>query len=83
MWFARFFGGRKVDADDEPARFAAPESAKPLQPVRRVQGEGSHSTVQSHDAAAKKPRGAGKAGFDPYNSGSFDRGNAWGRVIRR
>ncbi len=83
MWFAKFFGGRKPEADDEPARFAAPESAKALQPVRRILGEVSHSTVKSNGAAAKKPRGAGRAGFDPYNSGSFQRGNAWERVIRR
>ena len=83
MWFAKFFGGRKVEADDEPARFAAPESAKTLQPVRRVQGEVSNPTVKAKGAAGKKAGRASKAGFDPYNSGSFERGNAWERVIRR
>jgi len=72
MWFAKFFGGRKGKSDDEPARFAPPPSARPVQPVRSAQGKASH-------AAVKKTQG----GFDPYNSGSFDKGNAWERVIRR
>jgi hypothetical protein len=81
MWFAKFFGGR-VAADDEPARFATPDSAKARQPVRRVQGDVSNSVVKPA-ATARKAGSACKGGFDPYNSGSFERGNAWERVIRR
>ncbi len=84
MWFARFFGGRAVEADDEPARFAPPESAKICQPVRRVQGDVSNSTAKPTGVAASKARSAAaKGGFDPYNSGAFDRSNTWERVIRR
>ncbi len=32
---------------------------------------------------ANKVADKGKSGFDPYNSGSFERHNAWERVIRR
>lgn len=71
MWLARLFGGRKVTADDEPARFAAPASVKPLQP-------GKSSPTGRPKTAAKA-----KSGFDPYNSGSFKRANAWERVVRR
>ena len=81
MWFAKLFGGRRVEADDEPARFAPPESAKISQPVRRVQGDVSDSTVKPTGAAAKKARA--KGGFDPYNSGAFDLSGAWERIIRR
>ncbi|MDY6944793.1 MAG: hypothetical protein SXG53_03665 [Pseudomonadota bacterium] len=47
--------------------------------------------MKSSSAAGSARRGihagqvAGKvkSGFDPYNSGSFERKNAWERVIRR
>lgn len=73
MWLARLFGGRKVTEDDEPARFAAPASVQTVQPVKR-------STATGRPGAAKAQA---KSGFDPYNSGSFERGNAWERVVRR
>ena len=82
MWFARFFGGRKVEAD-EPARFAPPPSAKTLPPVRRSQGNSSNATAKPDGAAGKRANKSAKGGFDPYNSGSFERSNAWERVIRR
>jgi hypothetical protein len=83
MWFARFFGGRKVEAD-EPARFAPPQSAKTVQPARRVQGKLSHASAKPTGATVKKPPARkDPGGFDPYNSGAFDKGNAWERVIRR
>jgi len=86
MWFARLFGGRKVEAD-EPARFAAPPSAKTLPPVGPAQGNSSNATAKPNGAAGKSPPKAApkarKGGFDPYNSGSFDRSDAWKRVIRR
>jgi hypothetical protein len=70
MWFAKWFGGREEDEDtDEPARFAAPATPDPQQ---------SATTVV---VPKKKP--ATGAGFDPYNSGSFERRNAWERVSKR
>lgn len=76
MWLARFFGGRKAEAEDEPARFAPP--ARPVQPVKRSPAVGSAKRGIQADKAGKV-----KSGFDPYNSGSFERHNAWERVIRR
>jgi hypothetical protein len=73
MWFAKWFGGRnEAVEEDEPARFA-PHVSTPAQPVARPQ-------VQ----AAKASRSlASPKGFDPYNSGSFERRNAWERTQRR
>lgn len=76
MWLARLFGRRKVTEDDEPARFAPP-STPPVQAVKRP------STVGKRGIHADKVAGKAKSGFDPYNSGSFERANAWERVIRR
>ena len=73
MWLARLFGGRKVTEDDEPARFTGPAPVPSVQPGKR-------STSTGGPAAAKAPV---KSGFDPYNSGSFERGTAWERVVRR
>jgi len=72
MWFAKWFGGRhKNDAeDDEPARFPMTQISRP--------------EPGAAPAAAKAPAGRGKKkGFDPYNSGTFERRNAWERVGRR
>ena len=74
MWFAKWFGGRSDRSDDEPARYA-PVALRPVTPVKRVQSKVGGAPVSS----AKQ----GKSGFDPYNSGSFDRNQAWERVIRR
>lgn len=74
MWFAKWFGGRdELDDTDEPARYAAPEVTKPSQPEAR----------QPAPAAGESRVGARKKGFDPYNSGSFERRNAWERIGRR
>lgn len=86
MWFARFFGGRKARTDDEPARFAPTPSARPIQSAGRAQGNVSNAAAKSTEppgAAARKPHDKSRGGFDPYNSGSFDRSHAWERVIRR
>lgn len=73
MWFAKWFGGRS-SADDEPARFASPP-ARPVAPVKRARGKaGGAKAITAQQV---------KSGFDPYNSGSFDRNDAWGRIIRR
>ena len=74
MWFAKWFGGRS-DQDDEPARFA-PVAPRPAAPAKHA---------QSNVGAAKPNAGTQqvKRGFDPYNSGSFDRNQGWGRIIGR
>jgi hypothetical protein len=73
MWFAKWFGGRS-DKDDEPARFAPP-APKSRAPAKRAQG---------NIGEVKGPAGTkqDKSGFDPYNSGSYDRNQAWERVLR-
>ena len=69
MWFAKWFGGRnEVEDTDEPARFTAP-------PTRSTQG--SDTTI-----VRTKKTGSVK-GFDPYNSGAFEKRNAWEKVSKR
>ena len=71
MWFAKWFGGRKaVEEDDEPARHAAPTESRPATAAPQVRRPG--------DAKASPGKG-----FDPYNSGAFERRSAWERVGRR
>ena len=70
MWFAKWLGGRtEVQDSDEPARFEAPHA-------RPAQQQPGTTTVR------KKKTGSAK-GFDPYNSGSFEKRNAWERVNKR
>jgi len=76
MWFAKWFGGRS-DQDDEPARFA-PAAPRPIAPAQRAQSP----RVSNGGGPAKAAGKQSKSGFDPYNSGSFDRNQAWGRVLR-
>jgi hypothetical protein len=69
MWFAKWFGGRndEVQDTDEPARFAAPETPP-----------------QQSTATTVRPKKTGSVkGFDPYNSGTFEKRNAWERVSKR
>ena len=70
MLFARLFGKRREEEDDEPSA-QAPASQARTAPAR-----------PKSDAAdaAERPDAAG---FDPYNSGAFRRTNAWERVNRR
>ena len=72
MWFAKWFGGRSVQEEDEPARFAPP-APRTVAPAKRVQDKGG-----AQAGAARQV----KSGFDPYNSGGFDRNKAWERVLR-
>jgi hypothetical protein len=92
MWFAKLFGGRrKADEalQDEPARFAAPQhSNAPLRDkspasdrARPVESSPAGSTKAPQ--AARPQGGANSKGFDPYNSGAFERRNAWERISRR
>ena len=70
MWFAKWFGGRnELEDDDEPARFVAP-------PTRSTQQSSSTTIVRQ-----KKP--GSLKGFDPYNSGAFEKRNAWAKVSKR
>lgn len=77
MWFAKWFGGRTREEDtDEPARFAPPNVSRPDQPAT--------TTPSRASGAVRTPAKAAPAGgFDPYNSGSFERRSAWERVSRR
>lgn len=79
-WWARWFGRRSKAAEeleDEPARFTAAAVAavakEPAQPTRIP-------TVTPPKAI---PAAKAAKGFDPYNSGAFERRNAWERVSRR
>jgi hypothetical protein len=74
MWFAKWFGGRREAKDtDEPARFASQAVAKPVVPARAVISDSGKPGARAHQ----------EQGFDPYNSGAFERRNAWERVGRR
>lgn len=77
MWFARLFGRRHDrSAEEEPQARPAPQPATkaPAIPAKRPQPQ---LTLQPSQTEAKRK------GFDPYNSGSFERHNAWERVGRR
>ncbi len=69
MWFAKWFGGRnEVQDTDEPARFTAP-------PTRHEQ--------RSETTSVRKRKTGSPGGFDPYNSGAFEKRNAWEKVSKR
>jgi hypothetical protein len=77
MWLAKIFGGNKPRIEDEePARFPVDHEAE------------NTSTRESRRRAAAapappKPVAAKPGGFDPYNSGTFKKENAWERVTRK
>ena len=69
MRFAKWFGGRtEVEDTDEPARFLAP-------PARSVE--------RSDTMSVRKRKTGSVKGFDPYNSGAFEKRNAWEKVSKR
>ena len=71
-WFARLFGSRVEDReDDEPARFPMMQPGLPDQ-----------TAVIRAPSSPPSVKGKTK-GFDPYNSGSFERRNAWEKVSKR
>ena len=77
MWFAKLFGGREDD-DSEPSEHPphpAASAAKTIAPSVQA----SPNTEKSSLPKRGQP---GKGGFDPYNSGNFDKNKAWERVIR-
>jgi hypothetical protein len=69
MWFAKWFGGRsnELEDTDEPARFTAP-------PTR---------TQPSSTTIVRTKKTGSVKGFDPYNSGAFEKRNAWEKVSKR
>ena len=73
MWLGKWFGRSAEDdqTNDEPARFSAPQAPAQLSTPTRASGTPSE--------ARPKP----KKGFDPYNSGAFERKNAWERTNLR
>ena len=72
MWFAKWFGGRNDDS--EP-------SEHPPHPAARTVKARPDDVRPLNTSDTKKKPAAGK-GFDPYNSGTFDKNKAWERVIR-
>lgn len=75
MWFARLFGGRD-DRDDYEEPTAVAPSARPA-------AKAPASAVNRLPPAPSQTPAPKRKDFDPYNSGSFERRNAWERVNRR
>jgi hypothetical protein len=73
MWFAKLFGGREDDS--EPSEF-------PPHPASNTPKAMPTTVRPPLKAADNKSKKASLKGFDPYNSGSFDKQKAWERVIR-
>ncbi len=71
MWFAKWFGGRKDDS--EP-------SAHPPHPAA-LAAKAKPDNVRPRNSSDSKKKPAAK-GFDPYNSGTFDKNKAWERIVR-
>jgi hypothetical protein len=70
MWIARLFGGRSGHDDDEQ-----PTASPPSPPE-------TQSAVTAQKIAVKRRAHDGqRKGFDPYNSGAFQR-HVWERVNR-
>lgn len=78
MWFGKWFGrdAENEHENDEPARFSAPQP--PAETITSARTS-SASMSTSKGAVRAKP----KKGFDPYNSGAFERKNAWERTNLR
>ncbi|MBC7984195.1 MAG: hypothetical protein H7Y02_10110 [Candidatus Obscuribacterales bacterium] len=69
MWIKKIFSSRtpKDDPGEEPARVAP-----------------THTQTGAHDLKKQtEQRLKPKGGFDPYNSGTFQRDDAWKRVTRK
>lgn len=74
MWFTRLFRERDVAVADEEPSAVAPQP-----------GDCAAANTRPAPQPVRKPRviDPKRKGFDPYNSGSFERRNAWERVGRR
>lgn len=74
MWLAKLLGGRDIEgADEEPTAVPPPPAA--AAPVI--------ARPPSRPAAKARVIDPKRKGFDPYNSGAFERRNAWERIGRR
>jgi hypothetical protein len=73
MWFAKLFGGREDDS--EP-------SEHPPHPAASAMKEAPANVRSVTSKVVLKPKQVARKGFDPYNSGSFNKNKAWDRVIR-
>jgi hypothetical protein len=73
MWFARLFGGRDDGGDDE-----LPTATAPQRPVIETSAPAAQPVQNAAKVEPRKPKG-----FDPYNSGQFERRNAWERIGKR
>jgi len=94
MLLAKLFGLGRSDAelqdlaDDEPThipglspmRIGAPRNRVVAEPVPAVQTVRPASTSGQSALIRQVP---GAAGFDPYNSGAFNRAQAWERTSKR
>lgn len=76
MWFAKLFGGREDDS--EPSEFPPHPAANAPKPTAPT----VHPSQHTEKSLQPKKVQSGKGGFDPYNSGNFDKNKAWERVIR-
>ena len=78
MWFAKWFGGRSEEQhDDEPARYP-PTPARVDSPAQNTRSPQVHNNIKLPLKTTKA-----KKGFDPYNSGAFERKSAWERTNLR
>jgi hypothetical protein len=73
MWFAKLFGGREDDS--EPSEF-------PPHPASNTSKAMPTNVRPAPANPGSKPKKGAAKGFDPYNSGNFDKNKAWERVIR-
>jgi len=76
MWFARLFGSS--DDDSEPSEFPPHPAAN----VTKAPSDTSRPSARTDLENSKKAHLPKGKGFDPYNSGSFDKQKAWERVLR-
>ena len=80
MWFAKFFGGRRgEDEDDQPTATPAQQAQAPLGAAATHLPS---STPLTTPTVKRRTSDIQPKGFDPYNSGAFQRHNAWERVHR-
>jgi hypothetical protein len=73
MLFGKWFNRHRDEENDEPARFSAPQIVRPAE----------EDSTQTRGANPKPAKPKPANGFDPYNSGAFERRNAWERITRR
>lgn len=81
MIFGKLFGRR--EDDEEPAAHP-PVQRRPVMPRPRQAAAAptSESGPQPHEETTPKGRSE-PMGFDPYNSGVFNKSGAWERINRR